>query len=215
MTPMPNPRRGFSLAEVTLVSALMAVLALLLSSAWRGVGRNAASLVGRSQLVQERDLAVASLCRDVGGCLVDPSARSGEKAAGRWLSWAVANNATLASNQDLTLTYDGGTVIRYFVAADPDPGVLTLIFVRRKTVGGTTTDFTVARNVLSMHVTPNPVPSGGADVNLVLCFAYGLDKQTGAPGARTLTLTCDLTVKQPSAASDQALPWSLNHYSYP
>ena len=166
MMSMPNHRKGFTLVEVTVVSVLMAVLAVLLSSAWVGVGRTAADLIGRSQLVQERDMAVAALSRDLGGCSVEPDARTGEKINGRWLKWEYPNNDSLPSNQDLKLYYDGGTdssgdplantVVHYLVASDPDPNVSTLILVRRKTVnGGTPTDFTVARNVYSMTVTPD------------------------------------------------------------
>ena len=39
---------------------------------------------------------------------------------------------------------------------------------------------------------------------IVLCFQY-----------RTLTLTCDLTAKQPSSPSSDALPWSIDHYTNP
>jgi prepilin-type N-terminal cleavage/methylation domain-containing protein len=211
---MPNHRRGFTLVELMVVSALMAVLAVLLSSAWVGVGRTAAGLVGRSQLVQERDLAVVALSRDLGGCWVEPDARKGEKIGGRWLKWEYPNNDVLPSNQDLTLYYDGGTnpttgntlddtVVHYLVAPDPDPEVSTLILVRRITVnGGTPTDFTVARNVHSMTVMPDGTPVRA--VEIVLCFKY-----------RKLTLTCDLTAKQPSVPSNQTLPWSIDHYTNP
>lgn len=190
--PMPNHRKGFSIVELTVVSLLMAVLAVLLSSAWFGVGKTATSLIGRSRLVQERDLAVVALSRDLGGSLADSD---GEQINGRWLNWEYPNNVSLPSNQDLVLTYDGGTdasgvplantVVHYLVATDPDPEVSTLILVRKQTVGeGTPTDFTVARNVYSMTITPDGTPVD--TVNIVLCFKY-----------RTLTLTCHLIAKQP------------------
>jgi prepilin-type N-terminal cleavage/methylation domain-containing protein len=207
---MPNHQKGFTLVELMVVSVLMAVLGALLSSAWVGVGRTAAGLIGRSQLVQERDVAVAALSRDLGGCSVEPDARIGEKINGRWLKWEYPNNDSLPSNQDLKLYYDGGTnstgdtlantVVHYLVASDPDPKVSTLILVRRNTVnGGTPTDFTVARNVYSMIVTPD-----ANAVRIVLCFKY-----------RTLTLTCDLTAKQPSDPSIVPPSWSIDHYTNP
>jgi prepilin-type N-terminal cleavage/methylation domain-containing protein len=210
---MPNHRKGFTLVELTVVSLLMAVLGVLLSSAWVGVGRTAAGLIGRSQLVQERDVAVAALSRDLGGCSVEPDARIGEKINGRWLKWEYPNNDSLPPNQDLKLYYDGGTnstgdtlantVVHYLVASDPDPKVSTLILVRRKSVnGGTPTDFTVSKNVYSMTVAPDGTPVN--TVRIVLCFKH-----------RTLTLTCDLTAKQPSSPSDQTLPWSIDHYTSP
>ena len=206
---MPNyrKRKGFSLVELMVVSALMAVLALLISSAWVGVGRTAAGLIGRSQLVQERDLAVVALSRDLGGCLADNEAKNGEKINGRWLKWE------LPSPQELKLYYDGGTnssgvplantVVQYLLATDPDPAAATLILVRRKTVsGGTPTDFTVARNVCSMTITPDGTPVNA--VRIVICFKY-----------RTLTLTCDMTARQPSLPSDQTSSWSIDHYTNP
>ena len=214
MMPMPNHRTGFTLVELMVVSVLMAVLAVLLSSAWVGVGRTAAGLIGRSQLVQERDFAVVALSRDLGGCSVEPDARLGEKINGRWLKWECPNNNLLTSNQDLVLYYDGGlkpdgvtvngnTVVRYAVESG---GLL-----KRKTwlKGGTTaTIFTVAKNVYSMTVTPDP--NDVKAVNIVLCFKY-----------RTLTLTCDLTAKQPSKPPElpgppfQTLPWWIDHYTSP
>ncbi len=204
---MPNHRKGFSLVEVTIVGVLMAALAVLLSSAWVGVGKTAVSLIGRSRLVQERDLAMAALSRDLGGSLADSDpnsyARKGDKATGRWLRWENPVNALLPSNKDLKLFYDGETTettIRYLVKEDTDTGVSTLILVRRKNETPST-DFTVAKNVYSMNVTLDP---DNKAAEIVLCFQY-----------RTLTLTCDLTAKQPSVPSGQTLPWSIIHYTNP
>jgi len=218
MMPMPNHRQGFSLVELTVVSLLMALLAMLLSSAWVGVGRTTADLIGRSRLVQERDSAMAALSRDLGGCrVVGSTARTGEKIDTRWLTWEILNNTLLPSNQDLKLTYDGGTdsggnilpktEVRYMVVADPDPAVSTLIpvpliLVRRETVNveipTVFTDFTVAKNVYGMSVTPDLIPDPN-EVNIVLRFKY-----------RKLTLTCDLTAKRPSSLSNNTL-----HYINP
>ena len=129
---MINRRNGFSLVELMVVSSMTVVLAVLLSSAWVGMGQTAAGLIGRSRLVQERDLAVVALGRDLGGCSAEPAAQSGETVSGRWLNWDCPNNSLLASNQDLKLYYDGGTdangnplpntVVQYLVQPDPNPG---------------------------------------------------------------------------------------------
>jgi prepilin-type N-terminal cleavage/methylation domain-containing protein len=202
---MAKRRGGFSLVELTVVSVLMAVFAVLLSSAWVDVGRTAAGLIGRSQLVQERDMAVAALTRDLGGGSTEPATLVGEKLSGRWLWWECPNNATVASNQDLVLYYDGGTdaggtplsntVVRYLV----ESGLLK----RRQSVGGgPPAEFVVARNVHSMTVAADG-PSASA-VRIVLCFQY-----------RTMTLTADLTAEPPSHSSAQPLPWSIDHYTNP
>lgn len=204
--------------ELTLASGLLAVLGLLLSSMWVSVGRTAADLVGRSRLVQERDLAIAALSSDLGGYSVRPAAQTGEKMDGRWINWQIVSNAQLPTNQDLILTYDGGTdssgnvlpnsEVRYLVMEDANsgPNLSTLILVRRETPSvlapASYTDFTVAKNVYSMTVVTDPAESTA--VRIMLCFKY-----------RTLTLTCDLTAKQPSTPSATTLPWSINHYTNP
>ncbi len=66
--------KGFTLAEVTIVSGLMVFLAVLLSAAWSGIGNTTVDLVARGQLAQEIDIATASLSRDFGGSLPTPVA---------------------------------------------------------------------------------------------------------------------------------------------
>ena len=54
--------------EVTIVSGLMAFLALLLSNAWvGGIGKATVDLIARAQLAQEMDIATMALGRDLGG----------------------------------------------------------------------------------------------------------------------------------------------------
>jgi hypothetical protein len=195
---MIRPRSGFSLVEVLVVSGLMVALALLLSSLWRSLGRPAVDLIGRSQLVQERDLAVVALCRDLGGSVGDPD-RRGCSEKGQWLAWEAPTSTEYPQDSDLRLLYDGridpstsvsyawtsppNTIIRYLLAADPDPAITTKLLVRRRNEDSAT-DFTVARNLDSMKVT---AIDGRPDAfSVVLCFKY-----------RNLTLTCDFTVEKP------------------
>jgi len=125
--PILNRCRGFTLLEVSVVACLMAALALLLSSAWRNMGGTAVDLVGRSQLVQERDLAIEALSRDLGGNVASPD-RTGGKRQGQWLEWDRPANVEQPLNADLRLLYDGrtdpsasiewaspNTIIRYIV----------------------------------------------------------------------------------------------------
>jgi type II secretory pathway component PulJ len=177
--PMRYCRQGFTVLEATVVSTLMAMLALLLSSAWSAVGRPAAELTGRSQLVQEMDLAIAALSRDLGGSLAEPASRLGTKKQGQWVGWMQP-----ASSQ-LWLCFDGGTS----PDGQPDWGqfdtVIVYQLVSNKLVRwnqGTGATFTVARNVDSMNVTAE-----GADaIRIVLSFKY-----------RQLTRTCTLIAKLP------------------
>jgi hypothetical protein len=202
-----SARGAFTVVEVTVVSVLMALLGVLLSSAWVGVGRGAVDLIGRSRLVQERDLAITALSRDLGGSLTEADARTGDKIRGRWLRWECPDNSVLPSNQDLKLSFTPGcdtdgnplsnTVVRYLVMTDPDPSASTLVLVRRLN-DNVSTQFTVARNVHSMTATIDAVENS---VNVVLCFQH-----------RKLTLTCDLTAMPPSTPANQPLPWSIDHY---
>jgi prepilin-type N-terminal cleavage/methylation domain-containing protein len=184
---MPDQRKGFTLTEVLVVSGLMALLAMMVSLASTGVGRPTADLIGRSQLVEERDLAVVALSRDLGGSLGGPD-RSGGKTLGRCLAWQQPTNAEQPLNTDLRLLYDGRTDPQTPVAwAAPNTRILYLVksntLVRRENENPTT-DFTVARNVDSMKITGI---DGRPDAfNIVLCFKY-----------RRLTLTCDLTAEIP------------------
>lgn len=203
-------RTGFSIVEVTVVSVLMAVLAVLMSSVWVSSGRTAADLIGRSRLVQERDMAVAALSRDLGGSLVEPDAQTGEKHKGRWLKWECPNNDSITGNQDLLLTFNTGTnasgtpltntTVRYLLVADPDAGSSTYLLVRRKN-DDAATQIPIAKNIHSMNVTIAPTDNSA---RVVLCFQY-----------RKLTLTSDLTARQPSVSSTTILPWQIDHYSNP
>ncbi|MBU4273151.1 MAG: type II secretion system GspH family protein [Planctomycetes bacterium] len=167
LTIAASPRRpGFTLVEVMLVSGLMAFLAILLSSAWSGIGRSAVDVTARSQLLQELDLAVASLSRDLGGSLPIPSSLSGDY-GGIDVGALVGCRPNDLSDQ-LELCYDAGpdpngrpdwqsdTIVRYYLDPDPDENVSTKILVRSHDTAGTTTTFTVARCVASLSVSVTP-----------------------------------------------------------
>lgn len=197
MMSTPNYRRGFTLLEATIVSGLLAMLAVLLSSAWVGMGRTAIDLIGRSQLVQERDFAIAALSRDLGGRLADPNARVGEKTDGKWLAWASEASASLPPNVDLLLTYNKhaveaagvvtwvspNTTIRYYLADDPNTTVTTYVLMRKNQNTGE--EFLVARYLSSMKVEAVSALRPNA-FTITLGFQY-----------RKLTLTCDLTTEIP------------------
>jgi prepilin-type N-terminal cleavage/methylation domain-containing protein len=149
MTLTPRCRRGFTLVEMSVASACMAVLALVISSAWYGVGRTATDLVVRSQLLQEIDMAVATLSRDLGGSPANTEGRLGGKKQARLVGLRTISG-------QLQLCFDGGStpdgqpqwgspdaVIIYQLVADA--------LVRAD--ASTSTSFTVARNVDTMTIT--------------------------------------------------------------
>ncbi len=172
-------RRGFTLLEFTLVSGLMVIMAWVISSAWAGLGHPTVDLMARSQLLQETDMVVTALSRDLGGALADPTGRIGGKKVGQWVGWMVP------SPTQLWLCFDGGpnpdgqaeweppdTVIIYQWNSD---GTLT------RTDRTTNTTFTVAKNISSMSVT-----SDSTFIYIQLTFNY-----------RDLTRTCTLAARFP------------------
>lgn len=70
-------RRGFTVVEVTIVIFLIVLLVSILSSVWRGLCLPAIDAAARCRIVQEANLAAASLARDLGGNLPDPTAQTG------------------------------------------------------------------------------------------------------------------------------------------
>jgi len=159
----PRSRRGFTLVEVTLVAGLTMFLAVLLSSVWKNISLFTTDAVGRGQLMQEMDLAAASLSRDLAGSLpvlATSTFSNGKPDSGRWIAWQHPFNT------ELWLCYDGGTcpdgvpdpdwthltpndtAIRYYLANDPDGDVATKILVRDTIVNSNVVStFVVARSV--------------------------------------------------------------------
>jgi prepilin-type N-terminal cleavage/methylation domain-containing protein len=181
-----QPRqRGFTLLEVTIVSGLMAFLAVLLSAAWTSVGRSSSDLIVRGRIAQEIDLAMAALSRDLGGSLSDPASRLGAKKQGQWVGWtAVADDAN-PPNTKLLLCFDGGTDPN----GQPDWALPDNMVVYQLESNALTrwdqnanTTFTVARYVDGFVVAPEDADA----VRIVLTFKY-----------RKLTRTCTLIVRSP------------------
>ncbi len=153
-------RPGFTLIEMMIVSGLMAFLAILLSSAWSGLGRSAADVSVRSQLLQELDLAVASLSRDLGGSFPIPfNLPPSDTDYGEKNDWKLVTCRQGANNEfgnTLELQYQKGDdkiSVSYELAPDPDGDVTTRILVR-KTIDTESNEstFTVARCLDAMRV---------------------------------------------------------------
>jgi type II secretory pathway pseudopilin PulG len=158
-------RAGFTLVEIMMVGGLMAFLAILLSSAWNGIGRSAVDAAVRSQLLQELDLAVASLGRDLGGSLPIPSSTPGVPDYGGKDAGRLVGCCPNDLGDQLELCYDAGpnldgrpdwntdVVIRYYLIEDEIFSTAekkTYILIRSDADAGTT--FPVARCVAGLSV---------------------------------------------------------------
>ena len=135
----------------------MAFLAVLLTSAWKGIGRFPVDIMVRSQLLQEMDLAVAALSRDVGGFMPIPSSDSPPlPPLGNYGGTSHYCLVGCQNNNDdrLDLSYDtngdetSDIVVTYYLADDPNDAVETKILVRE--YDGNI--FTVARYVEDLVV---------------------------------------------------------------
>ena len=103
MSVFRQDRDGFTLLEVTIVSALMAFLVVLLSATWSGLCRPTADIAARCRVAQEANLAAASLVRDLAGSLANPEGRIGGKQLYAFVGRIQPSNA------QLWLCFDGGS----------------------------------------------------------------------------------------------------------
>lgn len=165
-----TPRRAFTLLELLVASALMAVLVVLLGHAWYSLGRLTVDGLVRSRLTHEARLAIIALGEDLGGSLGDSDGRLGLPAHGKFVGRAQPGGT------QLWLCFDGGaspngsadwgspdTVIAYEV----QDGAL----LRSNQANGT--QHTVAR-----HVTDFQVVELGGRVQITLTLTYRTTTKT-------------------------------------
>ena len=134
-----NHNNGFTVIEVAVVGGLMAFLALLLSSAWTGIGRATVDLTARAQLAQEMDLALMALSGDLARYAVSPQ---GQLSA----PWSI--DYTDPSNPALKIQLDNGNTIAYQRDTSDAWKQNNLIRIYNSPGSpGLDCEFTVARNV--------------------------------------------------------------------
>ncbi|MBI3466230.1 MAG: hypothetical protein HY000_24715 [Planctomycetes bacterium] len=161
-------RRAFTLTEAVIVSALMAFLAVLLSTAWGAWGRPSAEVADRLHIAQEAQLAAASLTRDLCGSWAQD--QSGTKNKYKFVG------RMQPANSQLRLCFDGGTTPNG-LADWATPDVVITYYVQSKKLirwdetSGTT--FTVARDVDNLALT-----NLGNRVQIKLTFKYRKLDQT-------------------------------------
>jgi prepilin-type N-terminal cleavage/methylation domain-containing protein len=187
-------RQGFTMMEVIIVSGLMAFLAMLLASASAGIGRPTADLIRRGQSLQEMNLAVESLARDLGGSLANPEGRLGGKSLGQLSECLCWSDAQYPPNSNLYLSFNNGTnVIQYYVRPDTTTSAAlaqgAYWLIREDTTANTT--FTTARNLNRFQVTRLTSDT----IQISLSFLYRLHQPKGQ--AQYLTRTCSMIAKTP------------------
>jgi hypothetical protein len=164
-------RRAFTLMEVTIVSGLMAVMAVMLSTICINVVRPAVEISDRCFVTQEMEFAVAALAGDLGGSLPGRDGRLGGKQILSFApqGWMVTTDA--AGNSQLWLCFDGGDPPngRADWGGVPDVVIEYLLdghkLQRYDRSNGTT--FVVADGVDSFQVTP-PTADGMIQIRLTL-----------------------------------------------
>lgn len=98
-----HARSGFSLVEVSVTSALMAMLAMLLADGWAAIGRPLIDTAAQCRIAHEAQMALACLARDLGGNDADEAGHIGAKSASRFVG------RTQPGGSQLWLCFDGGT----------------------------------------------------------------------------------------------------------
>jgi prepilin-type N-terminal cleavage/methylation domain-containing protein len=160
----PTVRRAFTLVEVLLVSAMMTLLAMLLTTTWSGLGRPLVDAAARAHLSQEANLAAAALARDFGGNLPSSDGHLGFPANGKLVGRMQPGDNTLR------LCFDSGGFANGLADwAAPDTVITYQVqngnLVRWDENAGTT--FIVSRYVDTMQLTDQ-----GNGVEIKLTFDY-------------------------------------------
>ena len=157
---MPK-RSGFTLIESAVVSGLLALLALLLTEAWIGLGRPLAQAIGSCRVAQEANLALTSLARDLGG---SQPGIVGSPERGRLVGRLAVDGS------ELWICYDGGGAPNGVADwAPPDTVIVYLVranqLLRQNQLTGEV--FVAAANVEAMELADL-----GNGIDIRLTFRY-------------------------------------------
>jgi prepilin-type N-terminal cleavage/methylation domain-containing protein len=160
-----NRRRGFSMMEMIVASALAALLGLLLAQACVTFGRNALDVEARARIAREAILVTQSLACDLGGFLADTPGRTGTVTQFPLFGnppWDLTQGTPPGSI--LLLNFQGASpiVIKYEWLSEGNQ------LVRLDSSTNVTT--TIANYVTGFSVAPEPANS--ANVQITITIAY-------------------------------------------
>jgi type II secretory pathway component PulJ len=173
------PRSAFTLVEAAIVSALMAFLAMLISTCWSGLVRPSADLAAQCKLVHEANQAMMALSRDLGGSLSNPEGRLGTKTA-----YKVVGRMQPTSSQ-LWLCFDGGAVPNGIADwGSPDTIIVYEINAGNLIRWDQTSNVTIT---VAKHVSSLSLQELGDRVQITLTFSY-----------RNITRTYTIVARDPS-----------------
>ena len=190
--------RGFTIVEVSVVSGMMAALVMVVSMGWRSIGKAAVDIIARSELVQEMDLTIASLTRDLGGCAVNTTGQIATSAPR-----PPEEPSSVSEIDHLKLTQDDGASYIEYQLDSTNSDLWkrnNLVRTYYDASTGKTTTFTVARNVDSFLASWDP---GASKLKLTITFSSNYrSRDTGNNPTydRTHSLvkrTCVLVACQP------------------
>jgi hypothetical protein len=177
-------RQGFTIVEMAVVCFLMAALTMLLAWAWANIARPAVDLAVSVRLLQEMNVATASLAHDLGGSLlpcVSADMASAILPESQSMGKLIEITSISGDYDTLELHFDTDgsgswdpakdTSVRYSVEETSETAdaleFSVVRLIRTLKYSGTETAFVVARNLCSFKVT------AGTDCHLVtLGFKY-------------------------------------------
>ena len=177
-------RKGFSVIEMSVATGLLALLSLIISESWHGLGKATVDLIVRAQIAQEMDFVAAALSRDLGGFATDSTTPT-----------TPINTITIATppgttdSNSICWQLDNGDTITYQLASSDQDAWKhnNLVRIYYSKFNKVTTRFNVARNVDTFQATWNP---DGPVLTLTL----------------TITFSCNYLPPDPTASDAHTKP---------
>jgi prepilin-type N-terminal cleavage/methylation domain-containing protein len=152
-------RRGFTLTEMVVATALTTLIMMLLGITWMAFGRPAVDVEARARIEQEGILAAQSLACDLGGFLSDSSGRTGSSAQYQFADWNLSDSSVLLINFQGTDSSDI-IVVSYQLQGNQ--------LVRSNSATGVST--TIARYVTGFTVGPDQQNPNWAQIQITISY---------------------------------------------
>lgn len=186
-------RRGYTLIEMVIASALTTLLGILLAATWSMFGRPALDVEARARITREAMLAAEALAGDLSGYPPDAAGQQGSLKQGVFVDWMVPEPSKLRLDFHGVGAPEGvaqwGLPDRVITYQVQDVGTGRGRLVRWDETGGITT--TIAEHVTALTVTPDPSYPNQVQIQITLSYP-------NYPNYRTFTATFVLVGVKPS-----------------